>query len=178
MISEFVEDATNFQVVGVTTRQPRRGLADEHPLVQSVILFSCLVCYLLKCCSMLRDDDKAWASTHKRNNLIGLPRVAAIECDVMERSWIYMSHGGVYSPPSHFTTGMATWMQVITGTQIIGFICRKTGVDEVSHEEIHKVNITRNERFSFYSAVDGKVPLPDIDSLQHTHMFIDVRKIM
>jgi hypothetical protein len=39
-ISEFVEDATNFQVAGVTTRQPRRGLADEHPLVQCVVLFS------------------------------------------------------------------------------------------------------------------------------------------
>jgi hypothetical protein len=89
-----------------------------------------------------------------------------------------MSHGGVYSPPSHFSSGMATWMQVIAGTQIIGFICRKTGVDEVPHEEIRNVNITRKEHFSFYSAVDGKVPLPDIDTLKHTHMFIDASKIM
>lgn len=128
---------------------------------------------------MLRDDDKAWTATFKDDESNHLPAVQTVGYDILAaRSWMYMSHGGVYTPPSRVSSGYCSWIQVLSGCQIIGLISQKMAADKSSMEEMSSALMSRADHIKFFSNIDSQTLLPDSDEYHYKHTFLHGNKVL
>jgi hypothetical protein len=131
--------------------------------------------------SCLRDDEAAWAATERGRSDIDLPASTGVDYDTMRaRAWVLMSHAGVYSGAHHDAGGKCTWIQVVHGAKVWGFLVALEAVEpgpNGHYKNTGQTSMTAADRKAFVDSIAGAVK-PNHPRLRRSHIFLTPGSIL
>ncbi len=136
-------------------------------------LYFCLSTERDVICSALRDDEAAYSATQHGRPELNLKAPTKADYDTLKgRGWALMSHACVYSTCHHDAGGLCTWIQVLHGCKVWGFM-RAQEAWEYTNGGAEMVNysMSRVELERFNGTIAGAIE-PTHSRLLRSHIFL------